>query len=200
MVSTSGDNGSPSNRSLSTGVVRIVPLEMNLRARQVTLGPNISNAMGAKSTMLAAVSDSTSNGSLSCTHLKCGYFLAKSIDQMTRITLVMDDESVNVKSLKLGTYKDFRFADLKCQKKMVVYTLDSSIPMTSSAESIRIPGDDPWAAKQAGGASTTATAAVTVTVSFGRYDVTRLTSPAIFSIVNGCKATGLAYLGGSGGR
>uniref|UniRef100_A0A915JKT9 Uncharacterized protein n=1 Tax=Romanomermis culicivorax TaxID=13658 RepID=A0A915JKT9_ROMCU len=62
-MSTSGDNGSLSNRSLWTGVARIVLLEVNLRARQVTLGPNISNAMGAKSTMLAAVSNSTSNGS-----------------------------------------------------------------------------------------------------------------------------------------
>uniref|UniRef100_A0A915KXK9 Secreted protein n=1 Tax=Romanomermis culicivorax TaxID=13658 RepID=A0A915KXK9_ROMCU len=59
MVSTAGDDGSPSNTSLSKGVSWIVPLEMDLRAPQVTSGPNICNAMGAKSTTSVAMSAST---------------------------------------------------------------------------------------------------------------------------------------------
>uniref|UniRef100_A0A915LA58 Uncharacterized protein n=1 Tax=Romanomermis culicivorax TaxID=13658 RepID=A0A915LA58_ROMCU len=89
------------------GVPWIVPLEMNSRACQGTWGPNIGNATGPESTTLVAVSTWTFNGSLSSAHSKCGYFLAKSIDQTAHITLVTDNESVNEKSSKSGTYKDF---------------------------------------------------------------------------------------------
>uniref|UniRef100_A0A915KHL5 Uncharacterized protein n=1 Tax=Romanomermis culicivorax TaxID=13658 RepID=A0A915KHL5_ROMCU len=98
------------------GVAWIVPLEMNSGAHPSTLDPNTCNTTRAVSTMSASMRALTSNSSLSSTHSKCWYFLAKSIDQRAHITSMMDDESVNEKSSK--TYKDFRFADLKCQKKM----------------------------------------------------------------------------------
>uniref|UniRef100_A0A915JDH6 Uncharacterized protein n=1 Tax=Romanomermis culicivorax TaxID=13658 RepID=A0A915JDH6_ROMCU len=87
--------------------ISAVPLEINSRACRVISGPNTSNAMGAESTTMAPVNPSTSNGSLSRAHSKCGYFLAKSADQMAPIASVMDNESVNEKSLKSRTYKDF---------------------------------------------------------------------------------------------
>uniref|UniRef100_A0A915JYZ9 Capsid protein n=1 Tax=Romanomermis culicivorax TaxID=13658 RepID=A0A915JYZ9_ROMCU len=49
-------------------------------------------------------------------------------------------------------------------------------------------------------ASTTTTAAVTVAVSFGRYHSTTLTSPDIFSIIDGCIVTGITYLSNGSGR
>uniref|UniRef100_A0A915JCA8 Uncharacterized protein n=1 Tax=Romanomermis culicivorax TaxID=13658 RepID=A0A915JCA8_ROMCU len=80
---------------------------MNLRARRATSGPNIYNAMGAESTTLAAMSASTLKGLLSKAQGKCGYFSTKSVDQTAPIAWITDDESVNEKSLKSGTYKDF---------------------------------------------------------------------------------------------
>uniref|UniRef100_A0A915JE34 Uncharacterized protein n=1 Tax=Romanomermis culicivorax TaxID=13658 RepID=A0A915JE34_ROMCU len=79
---------------------------MNLSAHPATLGPNICNAAGPDSTTSAAVSPSTSNGSLSSAYGRCRYFLAKWVDQTVGIPLVMDEESVNEKLLKPVTYKD----------------------------------------------------------------------------------------------
>uniref|UniRef100_A0A915IZN1 Uncharacterized protein n=1 Tax=Romanomermis culicivorax TaxID=13658 RepID=A0A915IZN1_ROMCU len=62
-------------------------------AHRATLGPNIHNAAGADSTTSVAISTSTSNGSLSSAHGRCGYFLAKSVDHTVSIALVMDEES-----------------------------------------------------------------------------------------------------------
>uniref|UniRef100_A0A915I1E8 Uncharacterized protein n=1 Tax=Romanomermis culicivorax TaxID=13658 RepID=A0A915I1E8_ROMCU len=67
---------------------------MNSRAPQATSGPNISNAAGAESTTLAAVSASISNGLLSNPHGRCQYFLAKSIDRTACIPSVRDNESI----------------------------------------------------------------------------------------------------------
>uniref|UniRef100_A0A915IC55 Uncharacterized protein n=1 Tax=Romanomermis culicivorax TaxID=13658 RepID=A0A915IC55_ROMCU len=98
MASTASEEGSSSNKFLSRGVAQIVLLAMNLRAPLATTGPNICKATGAESTTSAAVSASTSNSSLSNTQGRCEYFLAKSVDQMSRIASVMDDEFVNEKS------------------------------------------------------------------------------------------------------
>uniref|UniRef100_A0A915JJQ7 Uncharacterized protein n=1 Tax=Romanomermis culicivorax TaxID=13658 RepID=A0A915JJQ7_ROMCU len=59
--------------------------------------------------------------------------------------------------------------------------------MTSSVESVGIPGGGSWAAKQAGGTSASA--------SLGGYKATMPTSPVVFGIVNVCKVTGITYLG-----
>uniref|UniRef100_A0A915KNJ2 Uncharacterized protein n=1 Tax=Romanomermis culicivorax TaxID=13658 RepID=A0A915KNJ2_ROMCU len=47
--------------------------------------------------------------------------------------------------------------------------------MTSNAESVGIRGGSPWAIKRDGGASV---------LSVGRYDMTMLTSPVVFGIVD----------------
>uniref|UniRef100_A0A915HPW0 Uncharacterized protein n=1 Tax=Romanomermis culicivorax TaxID=13658 RepID=A0A915HPW0_ROMCU len=65
-ASTAGNKGSPSNRILWTGAER---------------------------TTIAAVSASTSSGSLNNAQGRCQYFLAKSVDQTARIVSVRDDES-----------------------------------------------------------------------------------------------------------
>uniref|UniRef100_A0A915I479 Uncharacterized protein n=1 Tax=Romanomermis culicivorax TaxID=13658 RepID=A0A915I479_ROMCU len=69
--------------------------------------------MGVGSTTSVAVGASTSKGSLSNAQGRCGYFLAKSVDQMAHIPSVTDYESPNEKSLKSRTYKDFQLTDLK---------------------------------------------------------------------------------------
>uniref|UniRef100_A0A915J3E6 Uncharacterized protein n=1 Tax=Romanomermis culicivorax TaxID=13658 RepID=A0A915J3E6_ROMCU len=70
-------------------------------------------------------------------------------------------------------------------------TLNDSLSSTHS--------EGPWAVKWAREARTTATAAVTIAVSFGQYDATMLMSPAILSVVDGCNIMGLTYLGRGGG-
>uniref|UniRef100_A0A915JUN6 Uncharacterized protein n=1 Tax=Romanomermis culicivorax TaxID=13658 RepID=A0A915JUN6_ROMCU len=52
--------------------------------------------------------------------------------------------------------------------------------MTSSAESIGVPGGGPWVAKRAGGAG---------------CDAIMLMSPVVLGIVDGCAVTGVAYFG-----
>uniref|UniRef100_A0A915HFY6 Uncharacterized protein n=1 Tax=Romanomermis culicivorax TaxID=13658 RepID=A0A915HFY6_ROMCU len=63
--------------------------------------------------------------------------------------------------------------------------------MTSSPESVGIPGGGPWAIKPAGD---------TGVPSVGQYDATTLMSPVLFGIVDGFTLTGIAYFGGGGGK
>uniref|UniRef100_A0A915KZL6 Uncharacterized protein n=1 Tax=Romanomermis culicivorax TaxID=13658 RepID=A0A915KZL6_ROMCU len=58
-------------------------------------------------------------------------------------------------------------------------------------ESVGIPGGSPWAITGARG---------TGVPSVGRYDGIRLTSPVVFGVVDGFMLTGVAYLGGGGGK
>uniref|UniRef100_A0A915KL85 Secreted protein n=1 Tax=Romanomermis culicivorax TaxID=13658 RepID=A0A915KL85_ROMCU len=92
-VSTASDDSSPSNRILSTGVAQIVQSAIYSSARRATSGPNICSAAGAESIMSAAASATTLNGSLSSTHRRCRYFVAKSIDQTACIASVTDEAS-----------------------------------------------------------------------------------------------------------
>uniref|UniRef100_A0A915JFA3 Uncharacterized protein n=1 Tax=Romanomermis culicivorax TaxID=13658 RepID=A0A915JFA3_ROMCU len=73
---------------------------MNSSAHWATADRKSRIDRGAVSMKLAAVSTRTWAGSLSNTHDRCGYFVAKSTDQTPSIGSWMGNASVNHKSLK----------------------------------------------------------------------------------------------------
>uniref|UniRef100_A0A915HP69 Uncharacterized protein n=1 Tax=Romanomermis culicivorax TaxID=13658 RepID=A0A915HP69_ROMCU len=115
----------PIRQNLSTGEIVIVPLAINSSAHRAMLGRKSCIDTGAMSTTSVAVSASTSDGSLSSVHGRCGYFLARSTDQMANIPSRMGDGSPEEEG------------------SIPVKFIGLTWSMTSMAELVGIPGDGP---------------------------------------------------------